>query len=855
MAMYSVYAMNPTGNRTIYNDSWLLVGEYGHSVAMFDPVLTLEDNSAGSFTFTLPKENQGYDVIEQLSTEIRICEVRFDNNKKAKTEDEIWRGRVIGMTEDFIHNRQYTCEGELNYLRDTRQPQKRYDRFGVKPKDYIKALLDIHNAKAGTKKQFKMGECEFLDWEKTDVDTYGEENTTGYEEDDKYRITQYEETLECISACFEDLKNPHIEITRKVENGKTVRYFNIRKEKEDNGTWGAVPVMNQEVRLGVNLLDFAKNFDVSDLASVIIPLGAQKEGNKANIGDPWILSPDPTKQPVYETTLSDENGRLIARPGDQNFKVIGSYSVKADEKYFYTCRNVNGYGMYAFTSDPEGQKVIEWKASDPGDEETGEGKITEVVDELITVPKGATHLFIAGWGDYPLRLNRYIDDAEAEQYVTVSQVVDKKRKKNKGSVCVISEELTKKYGWIEKVVEFPTITNPQILYDRTLKYFKEDMFENIIFEVKVVDMSSLDKNAESFKIGRYVPVVSGPHDLDMPFPISKLEIHLGQPDQSLVTLGKAKKRTMTNIQSSSSAAITKSIADTTRVTSNKVNEAFERSAELIKNGMYGHVTLVRDPKNTDIIREIVISQQEDYTRTAQDDGKESGVDGYGVWRWNANGLGYSPNGYDEFSPNVAITMDGHINADYIAARSIDADRIGAGILKVGQDGMVSSRIEAYSLQPQGNDYVPLLNSRINEVGISQFSYREDRGEYPSVGISDGEIRGYLRGRMDPYGATLTRIGLLDLAHKDQLGDQYYNDILLQAVTGWVFIRSYFGQKFRCDGQDTFEFRIAGTKVFEITLDGLWANSEKGFLHGATGGFSTSDGKRVYVKGGIITKIE
>ena len=48
-----------------------------------------------------------------------------------------------------------------------------------------------------------------------------------------------------------------------------------------------------------------------------------------------------------------------------------------------------------------------------------------------------------------------------------------------------------------------------------------------------------------------------------------------------------------------------------------------------------------------------------------------------VWRWNINGLGYSPNGYN--GPyTTAITSDGHIVADFI-----DTGTLSAGILKAG----------------------------------------------------------------------------------------------------------------------------------------------------------------------------
>ncbi len=52
----------------------------------------------------------------------------------------------------------------------------------------------------------------------------------------------------------------------------------------------------------------------------------------------------------------------------------------------------------------------------------------------------------------------------------------------------------------------------------------------------------------------------------------------------------------------------------------------------------------------------------------------------GLWRWNENGLGYSDNGLD--GPfQIAITMDGQINADRVTTGYLSANRISGGVLQ------------------------------------------------------------------------------------------------------------------------------------------------------------------------------
>lgn len=70
-----------------------------------------------------------------------------------------------------------------------------------------------------------------------------------------------------------------------------------------------------------------------------------------------------------------------------------------------------------------------------------------------------------------------------------------------------------------------------------------------------------------------------------------------------------------------------------------------------------------------------------------------------VWRWNINGLGYSPNGYN--GPyTTAITADGKIVADFITAGTLNADVIKAGTIQ----------------GTNGNSYWDLVNDNLHIEG-------------------------------------------------------------------------------------------------------------------------------------------
>jgi hypothetical protein len=102
-----------------------------------------------------------------------------------------------------------------------------------------------------------------------------------------------------------------------------------------------------------------------------------------------------------------------------------------------------------------------------------------------------------------------------------------------------------------------------------------------------------------------------------------------------------------------------------------------------------------------------------------------------VWRWNANGFGYSKNGID--GPyELAMTMDGAIVADFITAGHFSADRIQGGIIKTSEFE-VEGQVVKYA-----SDYTEDDHIRANRItlGIEEATI-EDLEKYDLDG--DGNI--------------------------------------------------------------------------------------------------------------------
>lgn len=223
--MYNIYA----DGLCIYSDMFAL-----EATKALNPKLILEDCSAGSLSITLPAKNAGYNTVERLNTDIIV----------EKDGQEIWMGRVLSENKDFWNNRVLYCEGQLAFFNDSTQPPKKYSGYTVR--GYLEALIDIHNSKVPVNRQIQLGAVTVYD-----------ESTPDY-------FTNFEKTIASLNALIERYGG-HMRIRR--ENG--IGYLDYLEECPNTCT--------QTIQMGVNLLDFTKEWDMSEFATVIVPLGARLE--------------------------------------------------------------------------------------------------------------------------------------------------------------------------------------------------------------------------------------------------------------------------------------------------------------------------------------------------------------------------------------------------------------------------------------------------------------------------------------------------------------------------------------------------------------------------------------------------
>ena len=193
-------------------------------LTLIEPVVELEENNAGSFSFIIYSTHPFYNKIKRRKSIVTVYE----------DADIIFQGMVYELEEDFYKNKRVYCEGELSYLNDSVQRPAEYHDMTVR--GLLETYINNHNAQVEQEKQFKLGM----------VTVHDSNNSI-------FCFTNMETTIECIK---EDLIDDYGGIIRvRYENGD--KYIDYITEKEVNTN-------DHVIRLGENLIDYKSNINRLD---------------------------------------------------------------------------------------------------------------------------------------------------------------------------------------------------------------------------------------------------------------------------------------------------------------------------------------------------------------------------------------------------------------------------------------------------------------------------------------------------------------------------------------------------------------------------------------------------------------
>lgn len=239
----------------IYVDGKLLHASDAKTEAQIalDVKPSLDIESAGSLSFTLPPGNARYNDIDRMKS---IITMEQDGRI-------IFRGRVLDDEKDFYNQKTVYCEGDRSFLLDSLQEDK---MFEGKVQAYFRQIISKHNEQVDPDKRFTVGVITAVDADKT------------YEASERSAAKSYLDTSSMVEKRLIAFYGGYIR-TRTVGN---VTYIDWLKEfTEESG---------QGIRFAVNLLDLKDRMDASDVFTCLIPLGYSEIEEDGTYGDPVTIS-------------------------------------------------------------------------------------------------------------------------------------------------------------------------------------------------------------------------------------------------------------------------------------------------------------------------------------------------------------------------------------------------------------------------------------------------------------------------------------------------------------------------------------------------------------------------------------
>lgn len=221
----------------------------GKEYPLLNQVLRLENptlkeyagNSPGYLKFKITPKHPYYDKILPLSSELFVYEDGM----------EIFRGRSMTTEEEFNRTHQITCESDLAYLCDS---IIRPFEFQGSIVEFMTQVLKVHNEQVEARKQYLLGRVNVVD-------------SNNY-------INRSNSDYSCSLDCLRDklVKTHGGYLRTRCESGK--RYLDYLTD--GGGT------NDQVIRYGVNLADYSKTQDATELFTALIPTGADLEDTSSS---------------------------------------------------------------------------------------------------------------------------------------------------------------------------------------------------------------------------------------------------------------------------------------------------------------------------------------------------------------------------------------------------------------------------------------------------------------------------------------------------------------------------------------------------------------------------------------------
>ncbi len=254
---------------TIYADDVLLYTPDVEELCLYDIVLTMEDNSAGTLIFRMTSSHPAFDSLKKLSTMIRV-----EDSRRV-----IWKGRIISDDRNIDNIKTIQCEGKMAFLNDSIFPEF---EFSGAPDQLFGQIIENHNSQVGENQRFLIGDVTVKD-------------------NNDYIVRSSESALKTWKAvkekCFQSALSGHLQI-RYNADGDYIDWLEDYQE-----------ISSQSISFGKNIIDLLVNTSAAETYTAIRPQGAQIDGKRID-----ITSVNDGRDYIIDEERAAEYGIIYADP-------------------------------------------------------------------------------------------------------------------------------------------------------------------------------------------------------------------------------------------------------------------------------------------------------------------------------------------------------------------------------------------------------------------------------------------------------------------------------------------------------------------------------------------------------------
>lgn len=205
------------------------------NLLLISPKAVLGVGVAGTMSFKMAPSHPLYKLPKNKKSVLRFYQ----------DGELLWQGFIRKINRDRRNIKTIDAAGELAYLNDSVQPYTVYHDISLR--NYLQALLDVHNAQMDEDKRFVLGNVTVTD-----------------PNDSLYRYSTNQSTYKTLEDRLVKRLGGYL-VVRYGADG--TRYLDYLKE------YGRI--CGQKIAYGKNLLDFAVSTPSDDVATVVMPLGAK----------------------------------------------------------------------------------------------------------------------------------------------------------------------------------------------------------------------------------------------------------------------------------------------------------------------------------------------------------------------------------------------------------------------------------------------------------------------------------------------------------------------------------------------------------------------------------------------------